>query len=83
MATLPDEEGNRIGGQPWRTLVGADGWKLNLSPVDRCELYDLNTDPCEMTNLFDRPEHKERVRSMAARIREWQKRTGDTAPLPA
>ena len=35
---LPVEEINRVQGKPWRTLVVGDGWKLNLSPVDQCEL---------------------------------------------
>ena len=46
------------------------------------ELFDLNTDPYEETNLFDLPEHKDRIRDMAARIRMWQHRTGDTTQLP-
>ena len=43
----------------------------------------LDTDPHELTNLFDRPEHRDRVRDMAARIRIWQDATGDTMTLPA
>ena len=79
---LPAEEINRVKGMPWRTLVAGDGWKLNLSPVDQCELYDLNADPHELENLFDHPQQHHRVRDMAARIRAWQERTGDAVPLP-
>jgi arylsulfatase A-like enzyme len=74
---------NRMVAVPWRGVVTGDRWKLNLSPGDQCELYNLNTDPAEMENLFDRPEHRDRVREMAARIRIWQQQTGDTMPLPA
>jgi arylsulfatase A-like enzyme len=74
---------NRMVSVPWRSVVTGDRWKLNLSPGDQCELYDLNTDPHEMTNLFDRSEHRDRVREMAARIRIWQGATGDTMQLPA
>jgi len=68
---------------PWRGVVTGDRWKLNLSPGDKCELYDLNTDPHELTNLFEEPEHSDRIRDMAARIRIWQDETGDDMPLPA
>lgn len=68
---------------PWRSVVSAEGWKLNLSISDRCELYDLNTDPGEMHNLFDNREQRGRIRDLLDRIRQWQAQTGDTAALPA
>ena len=67
---------------PWRSIVSADRWKLNLSAQDQCELYDLNADPCENLNLFDEPEQWGRVQDMADRIRVWQTQTGDRTPLP-
>ena len=80
---LGSAEINRMLALPWRSVVTPDRWKLNLCAGDQCELYDLNSDPYEMNNLFDDPAHRDRVRDMAARIRIWQHRTGDTAPLPA
>ena len=74
---------NRMVAMPWRSVVTADRWKLNLSAGDQCELYDLNTDPHEMRNLFDDPAHRDRVREMAARVRAWMYDVGDTTPLPA
>ncbi len=68
--------------QPWRTIV-RDGWKLALCASDQCELYDLANDPYELTNLFDDPQHRDRVRDLAARVRLWQHKNGDVAPLPA
>ena len=68
---------------PWRSVVTSDRWKLTLCAVDQGELFDLNADPCEITNLFDLPEHRDRVRWMAARLRLWQEEVGDTAPLPS
>ena len=67
---------------PWRSVVTSDRWKLTLCAADQGELFDLSTDPSETTNLFDRPEHRDRVRWMAARLRLWQEEVGDTAPLP-
>ena len=80
---LPRERLREICLAPGRTIVSGDGWKLNLVPGDRAELYDLNTDPYEMTNLFDDPTQRDRVRDLAARLQAWQERTCDTAPLPA
>jgi hypothetical protein len=74
---------NFMNTMPWRSVITADRWKLNLCAVDRGELYDLNTDPDEIHNLFDDPEHSDRVRTMAARLHLWQAENGDTAPLPA
>ena len=67
---------------PWRTIVSGR-WKLNLCAGDQCELFDLESDPHEMHNLFDDPAQRDRVRDMAGRIRAWQAETGDEAPLPA
>ncbi len=67
---------------PWRSVVTADRWKMTLCAADQGELFDLNADPLEMTNLFDLPEYADRIRWMAARLRLWQAEVGDTAPLP-
>jgi arylsulfatase A-like enzyme len=67
---------------PWRSVVSADGWKLNLSTTDQCELYDLRTDPHELENQFDDPGQRERIRELAGRVRTWQAATGDQVPIP-
>ena len=43
----------------------------------RFELYDLKTDPNEVENLAERPEHKERVLSFIEKLKEFQERTSD------
>jgi aminopeptidase-like protein len=68
---------------PRRTIVSSDRWKLNLCDGDDGELFDLTTDPHELTNLFGEPAQLERIQSMATRLRAWQEKTGDTARLPA
>jgi arylsulfatase A-like enzyme len=78
---VTDEQWRQILG-PWRSVVTADGWKLNLSPVDRCELFNLKEDPHEERNLFTDPAHRVRIEDLADRIRRWQARTGDDVPLP-
>jgi len=80
---LGSPEINLMATLPWRTAITGDRWKLNLCAGDQCELFDLNTDPYEENNLFDLPEHRDRIRDMAAKIRVWQHETNDTAPLPS
>ena len=79
---LGTPEINRMVSMHWRTVITPDRWKLNLCPADQCELYDLNSDPHEMTNLYNDPAHRDRIRDMAARIRIWQSTTNDTEDLP-
>ena len=74
---------NTLAALQWRSIATADRWKLNLCAGDQCELFDLNTDPHELINLYNEPEHQDRIRTMAAEIRIWQHQTRDVAPLPA
>ena len=82
-ATVPlgNAEVERLSEIPWRCMVSGDRWKLNLSPGDTCELYDLNSDPLELTNLYADAEHADRVRDMTMRMKDWQRRTGDELEL--
>ena len=41
------------------------------------ELYDLDTDPSEVVNLADRPEHAMRLSALRARMEAWQTETRD------
>lgn len=76
---VPEEKTIKVLGHQWRTLITYEGWKMNLSDVDQCELYDLNTDPHELYNMYDDPTQRERIQNMFSRISQWQQRTGDEA----
>jgi uncharacterized sulfatase len=43
----------------------------------REELYDLHSDPWEQTNLAERPEHAERLRTMRKKVEGWMEQQGD------
>lgn len=43
---------------------------------DRNELYDLQNDPHEMTNLIDHPEYQEMIEKMAGLLYDWLETTG-------
>jgi len=78
----PAEEIARAEKSNTRTVISPDGWKLCLSELDNSQLFDLNTDPWEKTNLFTQPEFREKIVFLANKIYEWQKLTGDTVTLP-
>jgi len=65
---------------PVRTVVTQDGWKYNRSTIGEDELYDLNADPGETTNLASLPEHAALITDLTARIRRWQDRALDALP---
>jgi arylsulfatase A-like enzyme len=67
---------------PWRSVITGDRWKLNLSNVDSCELYDLNADPYEQINRYTDPDLQDRVAYMKGRIAAWQTSVGDSVTLP-
>ncbi len=74
---------NRMVAVPWRSVISPDRFKLNLSPGDQGELYNLANDPHEQRNLFEDPAQRDRIRDLAARIRLWQMETGDDMVLPS
>jgi arylsulfatase A-like enzyme len=60
-----------------RTVVSPDGWKLTLGKGDKSQLFDLNKDPYETTNLFDSPAQREVISRLAGNIHRWQERVKD------
>ena len=54
-------------------------WKLIAYPeINRLQLFDLRSDPHEITNLAAKPEHADRVRAMSAALLAEMKRNDDT-----
>jgi N-sulfoglucosamine sulfohydrolase len=51
--------------------------RLFEAPRARLELYDLDRDPWELTNLADDPAQAARVRELAAVLQEWMESTDD------
>lgn len=57
-------------------------YKLIRYPqVNVTQLFDLQNDPHEITDLAARPEHAERIKTLTVEMQRWQKELGDTAPL--
>jgi len=64
-----------------RTVISPDGWKLCLSDVDKCQLFNLKEDPGETTNLFDSERHSDIISKLRSKIYKWQREMGDKAKL--
>lgn len=77
------EEFDRIQNAWKRSLITADGWKLNVGMDDRGELFDLNSDPAELRNLIDSPDHANRKSDLLARLISWQASVDDEMELPS
>ncbi|MGQ1783804.1 MULTISPECIES: sulfatase-like hydrolase/transferase [unclassified Saccharicrinis] len=59
-------------------MIRKDGYKLILYPeVKKVKLFDLKSDPLEMNNIADNPEHKQRIKQMFADFKTLQKEVGD------
>jgi arylsulfatase len=61
----------------FRTVISPDAWKLNLSDYDKCQLFNLNRDPYETTNLFYSGQHQDIIKSLTAKIHKWQESVND------
>ncbi len=79
----PEAQIARVAKERTRTVVSPDLWKLCLSDLDKCQLFNLRKDPGETTNLFDSGKHKDIIGRLKQRIRQWQEKTGDRVALPA
>lgn len=75
--SLGEAEPNQSMVHPCRTVVSADGWKLNLYARGQGELYDLTSDPFELVNLYHRSEQGGRITELEDKIKAWQEETRD------
>ena len=68
-----------------RMVRNDDGWKLVRYPqIDHWQLFDLNQDPLELTNLADstEPAHRKRFDELKGKLETWREETGDPLALP-
>ena len=59
-----------------------DRWKLIRYPlIDKTQLFDLQADPHEMTDVAGKPESADTIKQLTALLEKTRKEHGDTAPL--
>ena len=71
------EELKHIENEHSRAVISPDGWKLCLSDVDKCQLFNLVEDPGETINLFDSGQHDQIIGRLTDRIHPWQETVRD------
>lgn len=72
-----------LGLEPHRckaVMVRENRWKYVHYSDQPGELYDLETDPDELTNVAEAPEHRARIEAMRRKILDWRLRTEDPVP---
>jgi arylsulfatase A-like enzyme len=76
-----NEEHRRVMETAART-IRRGRWKLTVHLSGEHQLFDLEDDPGETTNLRGRPDHQETLRFLYARLQKWQRETRDDLALP-
>ncbi|MDQ3700266.1 MAG: sulfatase-like hydrolase/transferase [Chloroflexota bacterium] len=64
-------------------MVRQDRWKLTFDMLGNGELYDLETDPAELHDLFDDPAHRAVRHHLTEALLTWTIRTEDDLPVAA
>ena len=63
--------------------VRDERWKLIAYPkIGHLQLFDLQNDPHETSNLVDRPENAGHVARLQKLMKQWQEKVGDTLEIP-
>ena len=63
--------------------VRDDRWKLIAYPkIGHLQLFDIQTDPHEITNLINHSEFAPHIDRLRATMQQWQTNVGDTVQIP-
>ena len=76
------DELNAVTQSGQRRMVRAGDWKLVVDGVGRCRLYHLPSDPGELRDLSDAPEHADVRTRLLRELVGWMLRAEDPLPVP-
>jgi arylsulfatase len=65
-------EGNPIALAGRIRMIRTHDWKYIDEPDGICELYDLNADPHELTNLWNHPDYQEIQTELQMQLKAWK-----------
>lgn len=63
-------------------MLRKDEWKIVYDMQGRGQIYNLDADPAELTNLFDVPEYADVRHRLIEELLTWTLRAQDPLPLP-
>ncbi|HEV8492768.1 MAG TPA: hypothetical protein VGR76_10880, partial [Candidatus Angelobacter sp.] len=74
------DELNKVTQSGLQKMVRMGDWKLIYDMMGYGQLYDLSTDPCELTNRFDDPAAAQKQQELMAELLMWTIRSQDSLP---
>lgn len=74
------DELNKVTQSGNQKMVRMGDWKLIYDMMGYGQLYNLRQDPCELTNLFGRPDHAQVQATLMAELAMWVIRVQDSLP---
>ena len=78
--TLTGDELNKVTQSGNQKMVRMGDWKLIYDMMGYGQLHNLKDDPCELTNLFNRPEYAAEQAKLMAELAMWVIRCQDSLP---
>ncbi len=74
------DELNKVTQSGAQKMVRMGDWKLVYDMMGYGQLYNLRSDPCELTNLFGQPEYAAEQARLMAELAMWVIRSQDSLP---
>ncbi len=74
------DELNKVTQSGNQKMVRMGDWKLVYDMMGYGQLYNLHRDPCELTNLFNKPEYSKEQAALMAELAMWVIRVQDSLP---
>jgi arylsulfatase A-like enzyme len=74
------DELNKVTLSGAQKMIRMGDWKLVYDMMGYGQMFHLETDPCELKNLFNHPSYAEQQAALMAELMMWTLRTQDSLP---